>query len=217
MRQSFALDLYLVTDRRLCAVRGVERVVGEAVEGGVTMVQLRDDLTPMAELLGLARRLIRLLAPTGVPLIVNNHIEVAAAASAAGVHVGQADASPAKARALLGQAAIVGWSITAADQLEAAAHDPLDYLGVGPIFATSTKGDAAPPMGLDGLAAVRARTPMPLVAIGGIDRTNTAAVIRAGADGIAVVSALCAAMQPADAARELAQLVSRAKTREAGP
>lgn len=217
MRHSFALDLYLVTDRRLCAGRGVERVVGEAVEGGVTMVQLRDDLTPMAELLGLARRLIRLLAPTGVPLIVNNHIEVAAAAGAAGVHVGQADASPAKARALLGQAAIVGWSITAADQLEAAAHDPLDYLGVGPIFATSTKGDAAPPMGLDGLAAVRARTPMPLVAIGGIDRTNTAAVIRAGADGIAVVSALCAAMQPADAARELAQLVSRAKTREAGP
>ena len=211
MRRRFALDLYLVTDRRLCAAQGVERVVGEAVAGGVTMVQLRDDVTPTAELVGLARRLVGLLAPTGVPLIVNNRIEVAMAAGAAGVHVGQADASPAQVRRRLGAMSLVGLSITAPEQVGAVDPGVVDYLGVGPIFATATKADAAPPMGLDGLAAVRARSPLPIVAIGGIDRGNAAAVIAAGADGIAVVSAVCAAAEPMAAARDLAGLVAGAR------
>lgn len=216
MRHRFVLDLYLVTDRRLCAAKGVERVVGEAVAGGVTMVQLRDDVTPTAEVVALARRLVGLLALGGVPLIINNRIEVAAATGAAGVHVGQADASPAEARRRLGPAAIVGCSITALDQVTATDPVQVDYLGVGPIFATATKANAARPMGLDGLVSVKASTALPIVAIGGIDRTNAAAVIMAGADGIAVVSAVCGAAEPLTAARDLALLVAEARNGGAG-
>ena len=215
MRPHFAPDLYLITDRWLCGARGVENVVREALAGGVTMVQLRDDATPADELAALARRLVALLAPVEVPLIVNNRLEVAAAAGAAGVHVGQADASPALARDRLGPAAIIGLSITGASQLATLAADHVDYLGVGPVFATATKPDAEPPMGLAGLATVRAGTALPIVAIGGIDRTNAARVIAAGADGIAVVSAICAAPAPRDAARELAGLVAAARHRGA--
>ncbi len=214
MSRSFALDVYLITDRGLCAARGIERVVGEAVAGGATMVQLRDDHTAAAELVPLARRLVALLAPTRVPLIVNNALEIAAAAGAAGVHVGQSDASPAEARARLGPGAIVGLSITDPVQVTAVTADLVDYLGVGPIYATATKSDAALPIGPAGLAAVRARTPLPIVAIGGIDVGNVASVIAAGADGVAVVSALCAAAEPRAAARELARAVARAHQEE---
>ena len=211
MRRPFALDLYLVTDRHLCGDQGVERVVHQAVAGGVTMVQLRDDQTPSSELAALGRRLVEMLRPSAVPLIVNNRLDVAVAAGAAGVHVGQADASPAAARGRMGPDAIVGWSITAPEQLAAPPPDAVDYLGVGPIFATSTKADAAPPIGLEGLATIRARTALPIVAIGGIDHANAAAAIAAGADGVAVVSALCAAVDPTAAAHELALLVDCAR------
>lgn len=215
MKARFAPDLYLITDRELCGARGVEFVVGEALAGGVTMVQLRDDATTADELAALARRLVALLAPVEVPLIVNNRLEVAIAAGAAGVHVGQTDASPALARDRLGPTAIVGLSITEASQLASVAAGQVDYLGVGPVFATGTKPDAAPPMGLAGLATVKAGTTLPVVAIGGIDRTNAARVIAAGADGIAVVSAICVAPVPRDAARELAGLVTAARRRGA--
>lgn len=210
MRPGFALDVYLITDRELCRARGVESVVAEAVAGGVTMVQLRDDVTPQTELVSLARRLGELLEPANMPLIVNNHIEIAVAAGAAGVHLGQADASPQLARARLGEGAIVGLSITAVDQVAAVPKGVVDYLGVGPIFATATKRDAAPPIGLRGLAEVRMRSSLPIVAIGGIDRRNVSQVIGAGADGVAVVSAICSAPAPRDAARELATLVAAA-------
>ena len=217
MRPAIALDLYLITDRELCRARGVESVVAEAVVGGANMVQLRDDLTPAAELITLARRLGEQLAPFNVPLIVNNHIEVAASAGAAGVHLGQTDASPHLARARLGDEAIVGLSITAADQIAAVPLSVVDYLGVGPVFATGTKTDAAPPIGLGGLADVRMRCSLPIVAIGGINRANAAAVIAAGADGIAVVSAICSAPAPRDAARELAALVAAARHKRKAP
>lgn len=206
MRRRFALDLYLVTDHAFCAALGIERVVAEAVAGGVTMVQLRDDDTPTDELIAIARRLGAILAPTGVPLIVNNRVDVAVAA-AAGLHVGQGDLPAVTARARLGAAAILGLSIT--DPRQLASVDPaiVDYLGVGPIFATATKPDAAPAMGLLGLAAARAGTRLPIVAIGGLDLTNTAAAIRAGADGVAVVSAICADADPRAAARALARTV----------
>jgi thiamine-phosphate pyrophosphorylase len=210
MRRRFALDLYLITDRAMCAARGgPERTVAEAVAGGVTMVQLRDDETPAAELVELVRRLKAVLAPARVPLIVNNRLDVALAAGADGLHVGQADTPPAEARARLGPEPILGLSVT--DPAQLAAVDPalVDYLGVGPIFATSTKPDAAPAMGLSSLAAARAGTALPIVAIGGVDATNAAAVLRAGADGIAVVSAICAAGDPRSAAAALARAVRR--------
>jgi thiamine-phosphate pyrophosphorylase len=211
MRGTFAPDLYLVTDRAMCAGLGIERVVAEAVAGGVTMVQLRDDATPAPDLVDLARRLVALLAPVAVPLIVNNRLDVALAAGAHGLHVGQTDTPPAEARRRLGPGPILGLSIT--DPAQIAAVDPgaVDYLGVGPIFATSTKPDAAPAMGLAGLAAARAATALPIVAIGGIDAASATAVIRAGADGLAVVSALCAAPDPRAAALRLGRTIAAAK------
>jgi thiamine-phosphate pyrophosphorylase len=211
MRRRFALDLYLVTDRVLCARLGIERVVAEAVRGGVTLVQLRDDDTPEGELVEIGRRLKVLLAPSGVPFVVNNRLDVALACGADGAHVGQSDSSPAAARERLGPAALLGLSIT--DPAQLATVDPgiVDYLGVGPIFATATKPDAAPAMGLAGLAAARAATTLPIVAIGGIAEANAAAIVRAGADGIAVVSAICAAADPRASSERLARAVAQEK------
>ncbi|MFO1072762.1 MAG: thiamine phosphate synthase [Geminicoccaceae bacterium] len=208
MRPAFDLRLYLVTDRAMCARRGIERVVGEAVAGGVTLVQLRDDATPALELVALARRLKQMLVQWRVPLIVNNRLAVALAAGADGAHVGQGDASPAEARARLGGRALLGLSITEPGQLARVDAASVDYLGVGPVFATATKADAAPALGLAGLAACRAATSLPIVAIGGIDLGNAAAVIAAGADGVAVVSSICAAAAPEQAARRLKDAVT---------
>lgn len=208
MRPAFDLRLYLVTDRAMCARRGIERVVGEAVAGGVTLVQLRDDATPALELVALARRLKQMLGQWRVPLIVNNRLAVALAAGADGAHVGQGDASPAEARARLGGRALLGLSITEPGQLARVDAAAVDYLGVGPVFATATKADAAPALGLAGLAACRAATALPIVAIGGIDLGNAAAVIAAGADGVAVVSSICAAEAPEQAARRLKDAVT---------
>lgn len=211
MRLAFDLSLYLVTDRALCARLGIERVVEAAVAGGVTLVQLRDDETPTAELIDVARGLRRLLERHGVPLIVNNRVDVATASGAAGAHVGQSDLPPELARRRLGQDAIIGLSIT--DPAQLAAVDPglVDYLGVGPVFATGTKPDAAPPLGLAALATVRRGTTLPLVAIGGLGPRRAAAAIRAGAHGIAVVSAICGAADPCQAAAALAAEIGSAK------
>jgi thiamine-phosphate pyrophosphorylase len=207
MRQGFTLDLYLVTDRLLCAPLGIEHVVAEAVAGGVTMVQLRDDETPTEDLVAVAGRLKAMLAPVSVPLIVNNRLDVALAAGADGLHVGQGDMPATVARSRLGGRAILGLSITEPGQLAALDPAVVDYLGVGPIFATATKRDAAPAIGLAGLATVRGGTHLRLVAIGGIDLVNTEATIRAGAEGVAVVSAICASADPRTAARALANAV----------
>ena len=185
--------------------------------GGVTMVQLRDDTTPTGELIALARVLMDQLAPHRVPLIVNNRLDVALASGAAGLHVGQTDLAPAAARAALGPAALLGLSITATAQMAAVDPALVDYLGVGPIFATATKLDAAPAMGLAGLAACRAAGALPIVAIGGIDATNATAVMRAGADGVAVVSAVCAATSPRVAAAALAGQIGRMKKEREAP
>ena len=212
-RRPLPLDLYLVTDRRLAGPRGVETVVEEAVRGGVTAVQLRDDDLPAAELIAQARRLRAILAPQGVPLIVNNRLDVALAAGADGAHVGQSDTPVAEARARLGPDAILGLSITDPAQLAGLDEEAVDYLGVGPVFPTGTKPDAAPPMGLEGLRACRPLTALPIVAIGGIGPGNAADVIRAGADGVAVVSAIAGADEPETVARELAEIVRMAKRR----
>ena len=205
------LDLYFVTDQVMAAGRRVEHVVAEAVAGGVTCVQLRDDALPADVLIAQARALKAILAPAGVPLIVNNRLDVARASGADGVHVGQNDAPPRHAREAVGPDGIVGLSITDPDQLAAVAWDLVDYVGVGPVVATATKPDAAPAMGLAGLVACRARTSRPMVAIGGIDAVNAAEVMATGVDGIAVVRAINAAVDPRAAARRLAGIVAAAR------
>jgi len=203
--------LHLVTDSALCGERGVLAVVEAAVRGGARVVQLREKTLATRAFVERARALKALLQPLGVPLIVNDRLDVALACGADGVHVGQDDLSPRDMRRWLPQG-LIGLSIERIGQLEAAERLPVDYYGASPVFATATKADAAPALGLDGLRALRARTARPLVAIGGIGEHNAAAVIAAGADALAVVSALCAAPDPEDAARRLCAAMERPRS-----
>jgi thiamine-phosphate pyrophosphorylase len=197
------LRLYLVTDPELLGDRDPAEVVAAAVRGGVTAVQLRDKGASTRELVALARRLQRGLEGTAVPLIVNDRVDVALAVEADGAHVGQSDLPPEAARRLLGPRRWLGLSVTTA--AEAAAVDPavVDHVGLGPVFTTPTKEDAGLGLGLPALAALRARIPLPCVAIGGLDATTAAGVRAAGCDGQAVVRALLAADDVEAAARAL--------------
>ncbi len=194
--------LHLVTDSALCGARGVLAVVEAAVRGGVSVVQLREKTLATRAFVERARALRALLAPLRVPLIINDRLDVALACGADGVHVGQHDLAPADVRRWLPQG-LIGLSIERLDQLPAAEREAVDYYGASPVFATPTKRDTAAALGLDGLRALRARSTRPLVAIGGIDADNAAAVMAAGADALAVVSALCAAADPEAAARRI--------------
>ena len=196
-------QLCLVTDSALANARSLAGIVAAAVKGGVTLVQLREKTASTRAFIEQARVLKRLLAPLRVPLLINDRIDVALAAGADGAHVGQQDMPVALARQLLGPAAIIGLSITELGQVRDRDVELADYLGVGPIFAQSTKLDATPPLGLDGLAEVRRATGKPIVAIGGVSAANADAVRWAGADGIAVVSAIMGADDPRAAAAAL--------------
>lgn len=206
-----------MTDRGLARGRPVTWVVEAAVHGGVTAVQLREKSCPMSDFIELGRELKSLLAPLQVPLIVNDRVDIALEIGADGVHIGQRDMDYRRARSLLGRDAIIGLSIETIEQAKAAGPLDVDYLGVGPVFATATKTDAAPPMGLAALAQVRAISRRAIVAIGGIGLENARQAIDAGADGVAVVSALCAADDPERAARELRQAVDAALRARAAP
>jgi thiamine-phosphate pyrophosphorylase len=213
-RRSFDPSLYLVTDPALGRGRPLTEIVAAAVEGGVTLVQLRDKGADGRALLEAARALIALLTPLGVPLILNDRVDVAVAAGAAGCHVGQSDLPPAAARALLGQGAILGLSLDVIEQAPAVDPTVVDYIAHGPFASTATKPDAGAAVGAAGIARVRALPrlqALPLVAIGGLDAGNLGAAIGAGADGIAVVSAVIAAPDPAAAARELAAAIAAAR------
>jgi thiamine-phosphate pyrophosphorylase len=209
MSRTLDLSLYLVTDAKLCGSRGLAETVRAAVAGGVSVVQLRDKEAPDEVLIEQGRALKAALADTGVPLIINDRLRVAAAVGADGVHVGQSDASVAAARELLGPAAIIGLSIQTMAHAQAVAALPVDYVGIGPVFATATKADHAPPLGCDGLAAVRAATGFPAVAIGGLTAAHADCVLNAGCDGLAVVSAVCGTPDPEAAAAALAAAIRR--------
>lgn len=196
-----SLRLYLVTDRRLCGERGLEAVVASAVRGGASCVQLREKETATRDFVALAVGLKRLLGPLGIPLVINDRIDVALACGADGVHLGQSDMLPEVARGLLPPQVFIGWSVETPQDVVRSAGLPVDYLGVSPVFATPTKTDTAAAWGLEGLQRVRGMTGLPLVAIGGIHPDNAAQVLRAGADGLAVVSALCGVDDPCAAAR----------------
>ena len=146
-----ALKLYLVTDRPLSLGRDIEEIVREAVAGGVTMVQLREKDCPTGEFVALAKRLKALLAPLGVPLIINDRVDVALAVDADGVHIGQSDMPYEVARRLLGKEKIIGLSVENFRDLEVANTLDVDYVGISPVYGTPTKSDTAEPFGLEGL------------------------------------------------------------------
>ncbi|TDX30147.1 thiamine phosphate synthase [Rhodovulum visakhapatnamense] len=180
-------------------------LVMAAVRGGASMVQLRDKQASDSDLIALARQLKPDLTRRGVPLIVNDRLAVVLASGADGLHVGQSDGAPSALRKALGPGRLLGLSVETLAQLDAIPPGAVDYLGVGPVHATATKPDHAAPLGVDGLGRIVTRTTLPCVAIGGLGVADAAGVKAAGADGMAVVSAISAAPDPAAAARALAE------------
>jgi thiamine-phosphate pyrophosphorylase len=182
--------VYALTDVQLSGVSHAGQVQLLAL-GGVSLVQLREKHMPDMELYEEAKRALEVAQRNGVRLIINDRAEVALALRAPGIHLGQDDFSPKLMRALVLESAIIGYSTHNVDQALAAVKLPIDYLAIGPIFQTTSKTDTSPVLGLDGLRAVRrAIGDFPLVAIGGITHTNARSVIEAGADSVAVISAL---------------------------
>jgi thiamine-phosphate pyrophosphorylase len=213
----------MMVDMRLNAIVDPERANGRplpeltrmVVAGGATLIQYRDKHSGTRRMIEEARAIHRVLADTGVPLVINDRVDVALAVGAGGVHVGQDDMRVEDARWLLGDNAIIGLSIKTVALANAAPIEMLDYVGVGGVYATTSKDNPNPPIGVAGLrdivAAVRARTPdLPIVGIAGIDASNAADVIMAGADGVAVISALSMKADPQAAARELRGIVDQA-------
>lgn len=201
MRPLPDLRLYLVTDPS--APLGVVETALAAVRGGAGLVQLRDKAADDATLVAVARALVEALRPTGVPLLVNDRPDIARAAGAAGCHVGQSDAKAAEAREMLGPDALIGLSVETPEHLKGVDPAVVDYVGAGPVFATASKPGHAPEIGFDGLAELCAASPVPAIAIGGLKARHAGQVRQAGAAGMAVVSALCAAADPEAAAREI--------------
>jgi thiamine-phosphate pyrophosphorylase len=209
------LRLYAIVDPQQTGTHGLPHLVRAVVGGGATLVQLRDKLSDTRRLVEEARAIKAALEPTGVPLLINDRVDVALAVGADGVHVGQDDMAVKDVRRLLGSKAVIGLSIKTIAQAEAAPIDLVDYVGIGGVFATISKDNPNPPIGIYGLARIagvfRQRAPkLPLVAIAGIDASNAKDVIDAGADGIAVISALSLQTDPAAAARKLRSIVDAA-------
>ena len=202
-----ALRLYLVTDQPSLKGRSLVDVVQAAVRGGVTCVQLREKHASSRDFYAQAVALMNLLAPLNIPLIINDRLDIALACGAQGVHLGQSDLPVQAARKLLPPEVFIGWSVESMEDVELSATLPLDYLGVSPVFATPTKSDTATPWGLEGLQRIRALTPLPLVAIGCIHLGNSIQVLQAGADSLAVVSAICSADDPRAASQQLRKLI----------
>ena len=204
------LSLYLVLDPDLCGGPAeMVRTARLAAENGATVVQLRAPGWKKRQWLETARELKAVLAPLGVPLIINDHVDITLAIDADGVHVGQDDLPVAETRRLIGPDKILGLSISNAKEL-AAVPQGVDYLGIGPVYPTGTKADAAVATGVPLFGELVAATCLPVVAIGGINIRNCTPLFAAGAQGVAVVSAICGQADPARATAEL-----RAKTRNA--
>jgi thiamine-phosphate pyrophosphorylase len=206
--------LYLVTDRGLSGGRPLEKIVRESVGGGVTVVQLREKNVGTREFLDQAFVLRQVTAELGVPLIINDRVDVAIACRADGIHLGQDDMPCALARPIVGEDMIIGVSVSTADEALKAEADGADYLGVGPIFATPTKPDAVPATGLGVLSAICRAVRIPLVGIGGISEKNASDIIAAGADGVAVVSAIVASPDPGAAARAIRSAVDKIRSKK---
>jgi thiamine-phosphate pyrophosphorylase len=207
--------LYALVDPDRDGGRDLAELARLVTRGGATLVQLRDKHGDTRAMVERARAVKAALAPFGVPLLINDRVDVALAAGADGAHVGQDDMAVADARRLLGPKAIIGLSIKTVAQAAAAPIDLLDYVGIGGVFATTSKDNTSAPIGPTGLARIaevfRKRAPkFPLCAIAGIDATNAASAIAAGADGVAVISALSLASDPQAAARQLRAVVDEA-------
>jgi thiamine-phosphate pyrophosphorylase len=209
--KSVNYSLYLVTDRSLSRGRATSEIVASAIKGGVSCVQLREKKLGTRDFINEAKVLNTLLFSKGIPLIINDRVDVALAVKAAGVHLGQSDMSIRDARYILGSTSIIGVSAECLEDAVIAEKQGADYIAISPVFSTTTKTDTAPPLGLAGIQEIRQQVSLPLVAIGGINRENCSQVITSGADGIAVVSAIVSAPSPEHAALELGKIINKAR------
>jgi thiamine-phosphate pyrophosphorylase len=205
-------ELYLVTDEKASRGRNIIDIVKQAVKGGVTIVQLREKELNTRQFAEKAYELKKILRPANIPLIINDRVDVALAVEADGVHIGQKDMPFGLVKKVIPGNMIIGLSVETIEQLKEAKELAVDYLGISPVFPTPVKTDFnEKPWGLEGLAKARKLTKHTLVAIGGINASNARDIINAGADGIAVVSGICAADNPEKAARELIQIIRDTK------
>lgn len=211
MRPPFSLELYLVTDRDLSLGRPLTEVVEKAVRGGVTMVQLREKSASTRQFIQEALQIKPILRKYGIPLIINDRVDVAMAIEADGVHLGQSDMNWQMARNLLGHQKIIGLSIENVDQLSEANKADIDYIGISPVFTTTTKRELSKGLGLSGTAEISSLSKHPSVAIGGINHTNATAILGTGTNGISVVSAICSADNPETAAKKLSEIFNQQK------
>ena len=206
MKPEMDYTLYLVTDRTLAGARDFDDLVGRAVRGGCTLVQLREKDASSGELYERALRLKRVTDYFHVPLIIDDRVDIMLAVDAAGVHLGQSDLPAEAARRLIGPDKILGVSARTVDEAEAAESAGADYLGVGAVFPTATKTDAEP-VARETLAAICAAVRIPVVAIGGLNAKNIPLLEGSGISGAAVVSAVMGAEDPEEAARKLKEVV----------
>src|SRR6266851_387831 len=211
------ISLYVLVDPAVARGKPLAALAAAAAAGGATLVQLRDKVGTTRRLIEEAIAIKRALRGFGVPLIVNDRADVVLAAGADGIHLGRDDLDPTTARRLLGPRAIIGVSVKNESDVGGLALGAVDYACIGGVFATASKDNPDPPIGLDGLrrlrGLLRARAPqLPVGAIAGINEENAAAVMRAGAEGIAVISAVIAAVEPEAAARRLRALVDAARS-----
>ena len=211
------LRLYALVDPAVAGGRTLAELA-RRIADSATLVQLRDKHGSTRTMLEEARALTAVLAPLDIPLLINDRVDVALAVEADGVHIGQDDMPAADARLLLGRTAIIGLSVKTVQQAREAPLEHLDYVAIGGVYGTASKDNTAAPIGLDGLREIariiRARDPTcPICAIAGIDDSNAAQVIAAGCDGVAVISALSLAPDPAAAARSLRAVVDEALRR----
>ncbi|WP_045392713.1 thiamine phosphate synthase [Vibrio rotiferianus] len=202
-----AYRLYLVTDDQQ-DLATLKRVVRKAVEGGVTMVQVREKHGDVRAFIERAQAVKEILKDTDVPLVINDRVDVALAVDADGIHLGQSDMPANIARELIGPNKILGLSIENEEQLAEADSLPIDYIGLSAIFATPTKTNTKKHWGIDGLKMALETTSLPIVAIGGINESNIPQLSATGVHGLALVSAICHAEDPKVASEYLLGLMS---------
>ncbi len=205
------VDLYVITDESLSAGRSHAEIARLAVLGGADIIQLRDKNMTGAGLAATGREIAAITGKAGAVFIVNDRLDVALACGADGVHLGQDDIRPATARQLAPPGFLIGVSVSTVEEAVEAEREGADYVALSPTFSTASKEDAGPGLGLDRLREIRQAIALPLIAIGGINRQNAGEVITAGADGIAVISAVISSPDITRAARDLKRVIQETK------
>lgn len=206
----FPYRLYLVLSEQDCKEKDFLTVAEMAIKGGVDIIQLREKKCKTSEFLNKANQLSEILSKYNVPLIINDNLEVAIASNAEGIHVGNSDILPSKIRTIWPLKKLIGYSIEYKEQLSNSEDAHADYLGISPVFNSKTKLDTITEWGLAGITEIREMSEKPLVAIGNMNATNAYDAIKAGANCIAVVSAICAASNPTNAAYTIRNQIEKA-------